>query len=72
MLQGILRELKEYDYISVCWADDKPYSVTVSNKTRTYEEKLAKYEDSKQAANVPCISIGNHNKIVHSTIANTV
>lgn len=72
MLQGILREFKECNYISVCWADDKPYYITVSNKARTYEEKLAEYEDSKRATNAPSISIRNHNKIVHSTIANTV
>ena len=72
VLRGILSELKEYDYVSVFWADNKPYSVTVSNKARTYEEKLAEYEDSKRAASAPSITIGNHNKIVHSTIANTV
>lgn len=59
VLRGILSELKEYDYVSVFWADNKPYSVTVSNKARTYEEKLAEYEDSKRAASAPSITIGN-------------
>ena len=40
-LDGIVRELKEYGYINVRWADNMPYIVTLNNSARTYGEQLA-------------------------------
>ena len=47
-LDGIIRELKEYGYISVKWADNMPYIVTLNNSARTYGEQLAEYERQKE------------------------
>ena len=46
-LDGIIRELKEYGYISVKWADNMPYIVTLNNSARTYGDQLAEYERQK-------------------------
>lgn len=48
-LDGIVRELKEYGYINVKWADNMPWIVTLNNSARTYREKLAEYEAQKKA-----------------------
>ena len=47
-LDGIIRELKEYSYIGVKWADNMPYIVTLNNSARTYREQLAEYERQKE------------------------
>ena len=47
-LDGIVRELKEYGYINVRWADNMPYIVTLNNSARTYGEQLAEYELQKE------------------------
>ncbi len=47
VLDGIVRELKEYGYISVKWADNMPWIVTLNNSARTYGEQLAEYEAQK-------------------------
>lgn len=42
-LDGIVRELKEYGYINVKWADNMPWIVTLNNSARTYSEQLAEH-----------------------------
>ncbi len=71
-IRGIIHELVENKYIQVYWADDKPYSVTLSNSARTYEEQEAKYEEMLKKSASASISIGDNNKIKKSTIGNTV
>ena len=67
ILRGILKELTQYGYISVNWADNKPYFVTINNSARTYEERRQEYEKSMRKQSVTInsnnISIGNNNKI---------
>lgn len=46
-LDGVVRELKEYGYIDVKWADNKPYIVILHNCARTYSENLAKHKIRK-------------------------
>lgn len=46
-LRGIIRELREEGYIKVFWADNLPYEVTINNSARTYNERLAEYEEEK-------------------------
>lgn len=48
-LLGIIRELKQEDYIDVKWADNLPYIVTLNNSARTYNEQFAEYERQTQA-----------------------
>ena len=71
-LRGILRELKEKKYVTIQWASNKPYHVSVNNSARTYEEQLSEYNAQKQATGSQSITIGNNNKISNSTIANTL
>ena len=47
-LRGIIRELKEYGYIEVKWADNAPYRVVINNSARTYEEQLREYESNTE------------------------
>lgn len=67
ILRGILKELTQNGYISVNWADNKPYFVTINNLARTYEERLQEYEKSMRNQSVTInsnnISIGSNNKI---------
>lgn len=42
-LKGIIRELRQFGYIDVKYADNKPYIVTLNNSARTYNERLAEY-----------------------------
>ncbi|MBR3611381.1 MAG: toll/interleukin-1 receptor domain-containing protein [Oscillospiraceae bacterium] len=46
-LDGIVRELKEFGYINVKWADNMPWIVMLNNSARTYGEQLAEYESQK-------------------------
>ncbi len=46
-LDGIIRELKEYGYIKVKWADNMPWQVVLNNSARTYSENLAEYESQE-------------------------
>ena len=71
-LRGILRELKEKKYVTIQWASNKPYHVSVNNSARTYEEQLSEYNAQKQATGSQSITIGNNNKISNSTIANNI
>ena len=71
-LRGILRELKEKKYVTIQWASNKPYHVSVNNSARTYEEQLSEYNAQKQATGSQSITIGNNNKISNSTIANNL
>lgn len=44
MLRAIIRELVQYDFIKVLWADNVPYHVVINNSARTYNEQLCNYE----------------------------
>lgn len=46
-LDSIVRELKEYGYMDVKWADNMPYIVTLNNSAHTYTEQLVEYETKK-------------------------
>ena len=67
ILRGILRELVQYEYITIKWADNKPYIVTINNSARTYDERLQEYENNMRSQSVTItsnsINIGNNNKI---------
>lgn len=67
-LKGILRELQERGYLTILWANNEPYHVTINNSARTYEEQLAEYEIKKKVSGTQNITIGNNNKIKSSTI----
>lgn len=56
-LRGMLRELKEKDYVVIQWGDNVPYHVVINNSARTYDEQLAEYEHLHQTAN----TINNYN-----------
>lgn len=71
-LCGILRELKEEGFISIMWADNRPYHIIINNVARMYEGQLAEYEVSKKQIESKNITIGNKNKVVNSMIAGTV
>ncbi len=72
-LMGMLRELQEKGYISIKWADDKPYHVIINNSAITYEEELIEYNKQKQCSGTTHnITIGNNNKIKDSTIAGMI
>ena len=80
-LRGILHELREFGYVSVEWADNKPYLVTLSNAGRTYEEQFAEYEAQNLVSKSVhyagpvtnnSVHIGNGNKIKHSNIAGSM
>lgn len=77
-LCGILRELREEGYIHVKWASNLPYIVTIHNKARTYEERLAEYESELAASKTTYIyhdhsvRIGDGNKINKSVIGSDV
>lgn len=61
-LMGIIRELRQEDYIDVKWADDLPYIVTLNNSARTYGEKLAEYERQIEAFQNKSSEKSNANK----------
>lgn len=71
-LKAMLRELKEKGYISIEWADNKPYNVIIHNSAITYEEQLSEYNRQKQSPGTQTITIGNKNSISNSTIAGVV
>ena len=78
-LRSLLRELKEGGYISIMWAENKPYRVVINNAARTYDERLAEYEAERAAVqnityNITdkSVTIGNGNKIKGSTIAGEI
>lgn len=81
-LSGILRELRKAEYVTVKWADDKPYQVIVNNAGRMYEERLAEYEAEHAASEKTTyyansitnnsVQIGDGNIIKNSTIGNSI
>lgn len=78
-LRSLLRELKEGGYISIMWAENKPYRVVINNAARTYDERLAEYETERVAVqnityNITdqSLTIGNGNKIKGSTVAGKI
>ena len=78
-LRSLIRELREGGYISLKWADNKPYHVVVNNSAKTYREQLANYEAELIAHRQPTsiindnsVTIGNGNKIKNTTIASKV
>ena len=73
-LAGIISELRQFGYLNVKFADNKPYLVTLTNSARTYAERLAEYETEKGAQKAAVIidqsvKIGDRNKIKNSNIA---
>lgn len=69
-LRAILCELIENDYLSITWADNVPYYVSISNKSFNYKENFLKYNE-KEVSNYN-IKIGDNNKISKSIIAGKV
>lgn len=47
VLDGMVRELISFGYISAKWADNIPYIVNLSNSARTYHEQLTAFEEKK-------------------------
>ena len=47
-LDSIVRELRECGYISVKWADNMPYVVTLNNSARAYGEQLVESVSPKK------------------------
>lgn len=73
-LKGIISELRQRGYLNVQYADNKPYRVSLTNSARTYNERLAEYEEerARQGATYivdQSVRIGDHNKIKNSNIA---
>ena len=50
VLDGMVRELISFGYISAKWADNIPYIVNLSNSARTYREQLIAFEEKKTVA----------------------
>lgn len=50
-LRGIIRELRDYGYIDVKWADNVPYLVIINNSARTYNDQLMEYELERNRIN---------------------
>ena len=48
-LRSILRELRQYGYLDIKWADNVPYFVILNNSARTYNEELTKFESRNTA-----------------------
>lgn len=78
-LRSLIHELREGGFISLKWADNKPYYVVVNNAGKTYNEQLANYEASLAAnrqlvsiINDHSITIGNGNKLKNTTIASKI
>ncbi len=74
-LRGIIGELCNEGYISVMWADDLPYFITIKNQARTYNERLADYESDNKKRQIivdRSVRIGDGNSISNSTIASTI
>lgn len=73
-LKGIISELRQLGYLNVQYADNKPYRVSLTNSARTYNERLAEYEEERARQGATYIvdqrvRIGDHNKIKNSNIA---
>lgn len=51
-LRSILRELRQYGYLDIKWADNVPYFVTLNNSARTYNEELTKFESRNTAQTI--------------------
>lgn len=73
-LKGIINELRQLGYLNVQYADNKPYRVSLTNSARTYDDRLAEYEEEKARQGATYIvnqsvQIGDHNKIKNSNIA---
>lgn len=71
-LRAIIRELREAGYISVNWADNKPFRVTVSNSARNYDNLLKEYEREHQVIVDQSIRIGDNNTIKASAIGSKI
>ena len=73
-LKGIINELRRLGYLNVQYADNRPYRVSLTNSARTYDERLAEYEEERARQSTTYIvdqsvRIGDHNKIKNSNIA---
>lgn len=51
-LRSILRELRQYGYLDIKWADNVPYFVILNNSARTYNEELTKFESRNTAQTI--------------------
>lgn len=76
-LRSLIKELCQEGYISIpMWANNRPYHVIVNNSARTYDERLKEYERSigqqPYAVLNQSVSIGNGNKIIHSSISGDI
>lgn len=72
-LKGIISELRQFGYINVKYADNKPYFVSLANSARTYNERLAEYEAEQARQGTTYIAdqsirIGDHNTISNTNI----
>lgn len=68
VLDGIVRELKEYGYINVEWADNMPWIVTLNNSARTYGELITEHESSTAMQKQKEIKVKNVIFISHRSI----
>ncbi len=50
-LRAVLRELVSGGYLTIQWADNEPYHVTLSNSALTYAERLAAHEAEATVSN---------------------
>ena len=71
-LRAIIRELRESGYISVNWADNRPFRVTVNNSARNYDNLLKEYEREHQVIVDQSIRIGDNNTIKASAIGSKI
>lgn len=72
-LKCIISELRQLGYINVNYANNKPYTVTLTNSARTYNERLAEYEAerARQGATYivdQSVRIGDNNNISNTNI----
>ncbi len=72
-LRTVVGQLIEADYISVMWANNKPYQVFIKDSAKTYNERLEEYEEKKKKVsstiiNDNSINIGKGNNIKNSKI----
>lgn len=66
--RAVLQELLDKQYISINWANNKPYIVNVCDSGRAYEELLAEYEQDISQNRSTVINIGDNNTFKKSPI----
>lgn len=69
-LSRLIHELQESGYITVNWANNKPYRVIINNSARIYIEEATSNKVGKAPyVNHQNLIIGSNNKITNSSIA---